>query len=44
MKDERKQTAKSLEEILKYLTSEGYVFVPIDENEIPQNYWLKNLK
>lgn len=41
---ERKQTAKSLEEILKYLTSEGYVFVPIDENEIPQNYWLKNLK
>ena len=41
---ERKQTAKSLERILKYLTSEGYVFVPIDEYETPQNYWLKNLK
>lgn len=41
---ERKQTAKSLDSILSYLSEEGYTFVPIKEDEIPQNYWLKNLK
>ncbi len=41
---EKKQTSKSLESILKYLSEEGYEFVPIDESETPQNFWLKNLK
>ena len=40
---ERKQTAKNLESILKYLKSEGYTFLPIEEDEMPQNYWIKNL-
>ena len=41
---EKKQTAKSLDRILRYLSEEGYEFVPIDENETPQNFWLKNFK
>ena len=41
---EKKQTAKSLDRILKYLSEEGYEFVPIDESETPQNFWLKNFK
>ena len=41
---EKKQTAKSLDRILRYLSEEVYEFVPIDESETPQNFWLKNFK
>ena len=41
---ERKETANRLDKILNYLSQEGYEFVPIDENEIPQNFWLNNLR
>ncbi|HSQ89745.1 polysaccharide deacetylase family protein [Romboutsia sp.] len=40
---EKKQTVEALDGILKYLVSEGYQLLPIDENQKPQNYWLGNL-
>ena len=40
---ERKQTVEALDEMLKYLISEGYQLLPVDENQEPQNYWLGNL-
>lgn len=40
---EKKQTVEALDEILKYLVSEGYNLLPVDENQKPQNYWLGNL-
>lgn len=40
---ERKQTVEALDEMIKYLISEGYQLLPVDENQEPQNYWLGNL-
>ena len=41
---EKKQTAKSLDRILSYLSNEGYEFVPIDESETPKNFWIRDSK
>lgn len=36
---EKKQSVEALEEMIKYLISEGYQLLPIDENQNPQNFW-----
>lgn len=41
---EKSQTVAALDSILKYLTNEGYVLLPIREDQEPQNFWLGNLK
>ena len=41
---EKKQTAKSLDSILSYLSKQGYEFVPIDESETPHNFWIRDSK
>jgi len=40
---EKKQSVEALEEMIKYLISEDYQLLPIDENQNPQNFWLGNL-
>lgn len=40
---EKKQTVDSLESMLKYLSEDGYTFLPIAENEVEKNFWLNNL-
>ncbi|MEG1310819.1 MAG: polysaccharide deacetylase family protein [Romboutsia sp.] len=40
---EKKQTVEALEEVLKYLSNEGYNLLPINQNQNPQNFWLDNL-
>ncbi|HBF7093561.1 TPA: polysaccharide deacetylase [Clostridioides difficile] len=41
---EKKQSAEALDSILKFLSDEGYEFAPVDQNQIPKNYWLRNLE
>lgn len=41
---EKYQTVQALDEILKYLTNEGYVLLPISQEQEPQNFWKQNLK
>jgi peptidoglycan/xylan/chitin deacetylase (PgdA/CDA1 family) len=36
---EKKQSVEALEEMIRYLISEGYQLLPIDENQNPQNFW-----
>lgn len=40
---EKKQSVEALDEMIKYLISEGYQLLGIDENQKPQNFWLGNL-
>ncbi|HBH3656155.1 TPA: polysaccharide deacetylase family protein [Clostridioides difficile] len=41
---EKKQSAEALDSVLKFLSDEGYEFAPVDQNQIPKNYWLRNLE
>ncbi|MCP8340766.1 polysaccharide deacetylase [Clostridioides difficile] len=41
---EKKQSAEALDSVLKFLSDEGYEFAPVDQNQIPKNYWLHNLE
>ncbi|HBG5346545.1 TPA: polysaccharide deacetylase [Clostridioides difficile] len=41
---EKKQSAEALDSILKFLSDEGYEFAAVDQNQIPKNYWLRNLE
>ncbi|EJX2682338.1 polysaccharide deacetylase [Clostridioides difficile] len=41
---EKKQSAEALDSVLKFLSDEGYEFAPVDQNQIPKNYWLGNLE
>lgn len=41
---EKDQTLNSLDKMLTYLESQGYVFMKIDEKDIPKNYWLNSFK
>ena len=41
---EKKQRAEALDSVLKFLSDEGYEFAPVDQNQIPKNYWLRNLE
>ncbi|EGT3847553.1 polysaccharide deacetylase family protein [Clostridioides difficile] len=41
---EKKQSAEALDSVLKLLSDEGYEFAPVDQNQIPKNYWLRNLE
>ena len=36
---ERKQTVAVLDDIIKYLKSQGYEILPIAQNQQEQNYW-----
>lgn len=40
---EKKQTVQALDKLLAYLHNEGYEFYAIEQNQQPQNFWLKNL-
>ena len=40
----KKQSAEALDSVLKFLSDEGYEFAPVDQNQIPKNYWLRNLE
>ncbi|MCC0644354.1 MULTISPECIES: polysaccharide deacetylase family protein [unclassified Clostridioides] len=41
---EKKQSAEALDSILKFLSDEGYEFAAVEQNQIPKNYWLRNLE
>lgn len=41
---EKKQSAEALDSVLKFLSDEGYEFAAVDQNQIPKNYWLRNLE
>lgn len=41
---EKYQTVQALDEVLKYLTDEGYVLLPISQEQEPQNFWIGNLR
>ncbi|EGT4599885.1 TPA: polysaccharide deacetylase family protein [Clostridioides difficile] len=41
---EKKQSAEALDSVLKFLSDEGYEFALVDQNQIPKNYWLRNLE
>lgn len=41
---EKKQSAEALDSVLKFLSDKGYEFAPVDQNQIPKNYWLRNLE
>ncbi|HHY0012344.1 TPA: polysaccharide deacetylase family protein [Clostridioides difficile] len=41
---EKKQSAEALDSVLKFLSDEGYEFAQVDQNQIPKNYWLRNLE
>ncbi|PBG89816.1 polysaccharide deacetylase [Clostridioides difficile] len=41
---EKKQSAEALDSVLKFLSDEGYEFAPVDQNQIPKHYWLRNLE
>lgn len=41
---EKKQSAEALDSVLKYLSEAGYEFASIEQNQIPKNYWLRNLE
>lgn len=41
---EKSQTVEALDSILKLLIEEGYVFLPISQDQEPQNFWSGNLK
>lgn len=36
---EKLQTVKALDSILKYLTDEGYLILPIRQDQTPKNFW-----
>ena len=40
---EKKQTVEALDSLINYLIKEGYDILPINENQDPKNFWLKNL-
>lgn len=40
---EKKQTVEALDSLISYLIEEGYDILPINENQDPKNFWLKNL-
>ena len=40
---ERKQTVAVLDQIIKYLKSQGYEIVPITQTQEEQNYWNEKL-
>lgn len=40
---EKKQSLDALDPMLTYLASQGYEFLPIEQNQNPHNYWLNNL-
>lgn len=40
---EKKQTVEALDSLINYLIEEGYDILPINENQDPKNFWLKNL-
>ncbi|MDB8804885.1 polysaccharide deacetylase family protein [Romboutsia sp. 1001216sp1] len=41
---EKKQTVQALDEVLTYLNEEGYEILPINEKQIPKNFWNINTK
>ncbi|MGO1042983.1 polysaccharide deacetylase family protein [Clostridioides difficile] len=41
---EKKQSAEALDSILKFLSDKGYEFAAVEQNQIPKNYWLRNLE
>ncbi|MCC0627964.1 MULTISPECIES: polysaccharide deacetylase family protein [unclassified Clostridioides] len=41
---EKKQSTEALDSVLKFLSDEGYEFAAVDQNQIPKNYWLRNLE
>ncbi|MDR0879240.1 MAG: polysaccharide deacetylase [Clostridioides sp.] len=41
---EKKQSLDALEPMIKFLASEGFEFKAIGQNEVPRNYWLRNLQ
>lgn len=40
---EKRQTVEALDEILKYLSEEGYELLPISQSQDPKNFWMGNL-
>ncbi|MGL5750318.1 MAG: polysaccharide deacetylase family protein, partial [Paraclostridium sp.] len=40
---EKEQTVEALQEIIDILKFKGYTILPIEENDIPKNYWEQNL-
>ena len=40
---EKKQTVEALDSLISYLIKEGYDIIPINEDQNPKNFWLKNL-
>ncbi|WP_024620071.1 polysaccharide deacetylase family protein [Metaclostridioides mangenotii] len=41
---EKQQSLDALDPMLTYLASQGYEFLPIEQNQTPHNYWLNNLE
>ncbi|MCC0784126.1 polysaccharide deacetylase [Clostridioides sp. ES-S-0108-01] len=41
---EKKQSREALDSVLKFLSDEGYEFAAVDQNQMPKNYWLRNLE
>lgn len=41
---EKSQTVEALDSVLKLLIEDGYVFLPIRQDQEPQNFWSSNFK
>jgi peptidoglycan-N-acetylglucosamine deacetylase len=41
---EKEQTVQSLDQMITFLKSNGYVLMKINEKDTPQNYWLNSFK